>query len=198
VRRFTSREIEPELLQQVLAMASTAPMGIPPWDVGCVVIDGREKVRDLAFAVARGYEGLLRMMNPVVLGLVGPFLRPHLRAQLRTFILPLAQTYVEHYRRGDDVIFYGAPAVLIFHHSPYADLADASIACTYAMLAAESLGLGTTMIGGAPPILQRDRNLCRRLGIPAGNKPTIALILGYPAVTFRRAIRRRFLSGGSA
>jgi ferredoxin len=194
VRRFSSREVEPELLEQVLAMASSAPMGIPPWDVGCVVINGREKVRELAFEVARGYEGLLRMMKPTVLGLVGPFLRPRLRAQLRTFILPLAQTYVEHYRRGDDVVFYGAPAVLIFHHSPYADVADASIACTYAMLAAESLGLGSTMIGGAPPIIQRDRNLCRRLGVPAGNKPTIALILGYSAVTYRRAIERRFLS----
>jgi len=192
VRHFTARDVAPELLQQVVAMASSAPMGIPPWDVGCVVIDGREKVREVAWDVARGYERLLKMMNPTVLALARPFMRARLHTQMRTFMLPLARTYVDHYRRGDDVIFYGAPAVLVFHHSPYADLADASIACTYAMLAAESLGLGTTMIGGAPPLMQRDRNLCRRLGIPAGNKPTIALILGHPAVTYRRAIARRF------
>lgn len=132
-----------------------------------------------------------RIGRDTVLALARPFLPARLRTQLSTFMLPLARTYVEHYRRGEDVVFYGAPAVLIFHHSPYADLADASIACTYAMLAAESLGLGTTMIGGAP-LLQRDRNLCRRLGIPVGNKPTIALILGHPAVSYRRAIARRF------
>jgi NAD-dependent dihydropyrimidine dehydrogenase PreA subunit/nitroreductase len=194
VRRFSSRDVERELLQQVLAMASSAPMGIPPWDVGCVVINGRERVREVAFDVARGYERLLKVLSPTALKLVRPFMRPRTHAQLRTFILPLAQTYVERYRRGEDVIFYGAPAVLVFHHSPYADLADASIACTYAMLAAESLGLGTTMIGGAPPLIQRDKGLCRRLGIPDGNKPTIALILGYPAVTYRRAIRRPFVS----
>ena len=48
------------------------------------------------------------------------------------------------------------------------------------------------MIGGAPPILQRNRELCRRLDIPDGNTPSICLILGYPAVRFRRTVRRRF------
>jgi ferredoxin len=194
VRRFSARDVEPDVLQQVVAMASSAPMGIPPWDVGCVVINGRDKVREVAFDVARGYQRLLKMLNPTVLAVMGPFMRANTRAQMRSFVLPLARIYVERYQRGEDVIFYGAPAVLVFHHSPYADVADAAIACTYAMLAAESLSLGTTMIGGAPPLMQRDRNLCRRLGIPAGNKPTIALILGYPAVTYRRAIARQFAS----
>ena len=68
-----------------------------------------------------------------------------------------------------------------------------SAACTYAMLIAETLGLGTTMIGGAAPILQRNPRLCRDLGIPTGHTPAIALILGYPATHFLRAVRRRFL-----
>ncbi len=66
------------------------------------------------------------------------------------------------------------------------------IACTYAMLAAESLELGTTMIGGAPPILQRNRALCQQLGIPVGNKPSICLIVGHSVSPFKRAVRRHF------
>lgn len=66
------------------------------------------------------------------------------------------------------------------------------------MLAAESLGLGTSMIGAAAPIIKRNRKLCQKLGIPAGNSPAIALILGYPAVHFRRGITRRFASVGMA
>jgi hypothetical protein len=65
------------------------------------------------------------------------------------------------------------------------------------MLAAESLGLGSTIIGGAPPILQRQTALCRRLGIPPGHTPAIALIVGHPATHFRNAIRRRFVHVGS-
>lgn len=198
VRRFADRPVDPHLLEQVVAAASSAPMGIPPWDVGCLVINGRAQVREVAFAVARGYEGMLKVMRPGLLKLLRPFMRSGLHAQFTTFILPLARTYVDHYRRGEDVVFYGAPVVLVFHHSSFADAADAAIACTYAMLAAESLGLGTTMIGGAPPLLQRNRALCRRLGIPDGNKPSLALIVGHPAVTYRRAIRRRFLEAMEA
>jgi hypothetical protein len=62
------------------------------------------------------------------------------------------------------------------------------------MLAAESLGLGSTMIGGAAPILQRNKSLCLKPGIPRGSTPEIALILGHPDVTFQRAVRRRFSS----
>jgi nitroreductase len=101
---------------------------------------------------------------------------------------------VEGRRQGRDLLFYDAPAVLLFHHSPYVDASEAMIACTYAMLAAESLGLGTTMIGAAAPIIMRKRELCQQLGIPDGNKPAIALILGYPAVHFRRGVIRRFAS----
>ncbi len=54
--------------------------------------------------------------------------------------------------------------------------------------------LGSTMIGGAPPILQRNKALCERLGIPSGNIPAMALILGHPATHFRHAVQRRFAS----
>ena len=97
-----------------------------------------------------------------------------------------------------DMVFYDAPAMLLFHRSEYADHADDVIACTYAMLAAESMGLGSTIIGGAAPILQRNKVLCDKLGVPAGNNPSIVLILGYPAAKFRHTIRRRFLNGQQA
>ena len=64
------------------------------------------------------------------------------------------------------------------------------------MLAAESLGLGSTIIGGAPPILQRNRSLCESLGIPSGHTPSFALIVGHPATHFKRAVRRHFCHVG--
>ncbi len=192
IRRFSDRELEPALLERVLEAASTAPMGIPPWDVGCVVVRGQQPVRELSGRVVDGYQGMLKFMRPWLLSALRPFLGRTTYQSFRTFILPLGQLLVEARRRGQDYVFYDAPAVLLFHTSPYADRVDAAIACTYAMLAAESLGLGSTMIGSAAPIIQRNRELSRSLGIPEGNKPAIALILGYPAVEFRRAIRRRF------
>jgi hypothetical protein len=144
-------------------------------------------------------EDLLLLPPPKVRATAGqlsavmrPFLRRAAYEQFRHFIRPLAQTYVDGRREGRDVLFYDAPAALIFHHSPYADTAADAIACTYAILAAESLGLGNTVIGGAPPILQRNKRLCGRLGIPTCNTPSISLIVGYPATHFERCVRRRF------
>jgi nitroreductase/NAD-dependent dihydropyrimidine dehydrogenase PreA subunit len=194
IRRFAEREVEPELLERIVELAACAPMGIPPWDVGCVIVRGRDQVQEIAREVARGYAGFLKMMRPWVLALMRPFMRRATYELYRNFLLALAEEYVTNQRAGRDVILWGAPAVLIFHHSPYADAADTPIAATYAMLAAEALGLGSTIIGGAPPIIQRNHALRRRLGIPEGHVPSLALIVGYPRAKFRRTIRRRFVA----
>jgi ferredoxin len=194
VRRFSDREVDAEVLERIIEMASSAPMGIPPWDVGCVVVNGRDKVQALAAEIVKGYEQMLKMFKPWVLKLMRPFLGRAKYEQFSSFILPLAEELVAARCEGRDTLFWDAPAVIVFHHSPYADGTDEAIACTYAMLAAESLGLGTTIIGSAPPILQRNKSLLARLAIPAGNKPATALIVGHPAAPFQRAIRRRFTS----
>lgn len=194
MRHFTTEEVSSADLDYIVEMATTAPMGIPPWDIGCVVIRGRENVQALVGEVVKGYEGFLKLFRPWVLTLLRPFVKRETYDMFRHFVTPLAKSYVDHWREHRDTLFYEAPAVLLFHHSPYAEAVDAAIACTYAMLAAEARGLGNTMIGGAPPILQRNKPLCRSLGIPDANKVSLALIVGHPAVQFRRTIRRRFTS----
>jgi nitroreductase len=136
--------------------------------------------------------GCSKIFKPWLLELMRPFVKKTVYDQFKHFIRPLGETYIQNYRKGIDKLFYNAPAVIIFHHSPYADAVDATIACTYAMLAAESLGLGSTMIGAAAPILQRNKSICIRWGMPENNTPSIALILGYPAVKFEKSIKRRF------
>ncbi len=192
IRHFTERPVEVDLLERIVDMAASAPMGIPPWDVGVATVSGAPEVQKLATEIVTGYRGMLKLMRPRALALMRPFIGKSRYEQFSGFILPLAEGYVRSQQQGRDTLFWNAPAVLIFHHSPYAEAADATIACTYAMLAAESLGLGSCIIGGAPPIMQRNRAICQQLNIPDGNKPAIALILGYPAVRFKRSIKRHF------
>jgi nitroreductase/NAD-dependent dihydropyrimidine dehydrogenase PreA subunit len=194
VRRFTEREVEDAVLERIVALAATAPMGIPPWDVGCVTVRGRAEVQRLAREVVQGYAGFLKIFQPWLLALMRPLVPRAKYEKYANFVRPLAQEYVQGRREHRDLLFHDAPALLLFHNSPYAEPADAFIACTYAMLAAEALGLGSTMIGAAAPIIQRNPALCRRLGLPPGHQPAIALILGYPATHFQRSIRRNFVS----
>jgi len=193
-RRFRDKEVDRDMLERVVGVAATAPMGIPPWDVGCVVVHGRQDVQRLAEQIVQGYEGFLKLFKPWVLAIMRPVMGRAKYEKFKGFIRPLAQKLVAGRREGRDMLFWDAPALIIFHHSPYAEPADATIACTYAMLAAESMGLGTTMIGSAAPILQRRRDLLEQYGIPPGSIPSLVLILGHPAVSYKRGIRRQFSS----
>jgi nitroreductase len=195
VRKFQEDEVPREVLDRVVAAAATAPMGIPPWDVGVVVFWGRDKVRELAKDTAQLYAGMLKYGdNAAASILLRPFLKRATYEQFRSFILPLGRKIVGEAKVGRDAVLHDAPAALLFHASPYADAADAFIPCTHAMIAAHALGLGTTMIGCLAPPLARNKDLLRKYGIPEGHQPKIALILGYGASHFRRAIRRPFHS----
>jgi len=87
-----------------------------------------------------------------------------------------------------DQAFVGqAPVVLVFCTNPArsakygargADLyclQDATIACTYAMLAATALGLGSVWVGAFD-----DEAVWRALGSPHGQRPVAMLPIGYP------------------
>jgi hypothetical protein len=58
------------------------------------------------------------------------------------------------------------------------------------MLAALSLGLGTTIIGKIPPVVERSKELRSRYGIPKDNRVLTSLILGHPKYRYRQGIRR--------
>ncbi len=195
IRTFRPEPVPAELLERIVAAATRAPMGIPPWEVGVVAYRSRERVRELAQDTAKAYGTLLAFMDRApVRFLMRLFMKKDAFRRMDGFILPLGREIVGAQARGEDKVLYNAPAALLFSHSPHADAADAVIACTYAMLAAEALGLGSCMIGCLPPVLARRKDLMAKHGVPAGQTPALVLILGYPATTFQRGVRRRFLS----
>jgi len=109
---------------------------------------------------------------------------------MREFVVPLLGLLVEQYDAGKDLFTYDAPAALLFRHGPQADAADISIAATYAMLAAEALGIGSCMIGSSVA-LNHDKTFKRRYRIPAEHKIGLTLVLGYSVAKFHAALHRR-------
>ena len=195
MRSFTADEVSREVIDQVLAASATAPMGIPPWEVGVTVFHGRDKVAELSRDTADSYRGFLKLFdNAAMKQLTRLFMKKSVWQQFQSFILPLGRILVDGKERGMDYVFYNAPVALMFHTTPYADGADAFIACTYAMLAAESMGLGTCMIGCSAPVVGRRPELLKKYGMPDGNTPKIVLIMGYHDSPHRKAIRRQFHS----
>ena len=193
IRRFEKREIDRQTIDRILEMTSTAPMGIPPSDVEVVVFHGADRVQAFAADACDAFGRMAWFFSPVMLTLMRPFIGRENHRVMRDFVKPLLEILVAKRREGLDWFAYDAPAALLFHHSPMADPADCHIAATYAMLAAESFGLGSCMLGTTVG-LNNAKPFKSKYGIPPKNKIGLALILGHPAEKFRNGIRRRLAS----
>jgi hypothetical protein len=194
VREYAKREVEKPMIEKILAMASSAPMGIPPSDVGVTVILGHDRVWRFAGDMLDEFRKWLIFGKPWVRMLMKPFMKKADLETMRDFIIPIVREMLTARREKHDLLFYHAPCVLLFHQSPYADPVDGHITCTYAMIAAESLGLGTCMIGTVAHGINRNNKLKGKWGIPAENTATLAMALGHPAIRYGKGIKRSFAS----
>ena len=192
-RHYEDKPVEEAVIDRLLAMSSTAPMGFPPSPVGVVVINGKERVQELAKDLTVAFKKWLFLGTPVGSVILRLMMDKLSVEMMRNFVLPVAKVIIEARKENRDLLFYDAPCVILFHY-PMKDTVDSTIACSFATMAAEALGLGSCMIGTVPPALQGNNKLKTKWGIPEKNFPSIAMALGYPSVKFRNGIRRRFKS----
>lgn len=193
VRHYKDQPVEQSLIERLLAMAATAPMGFPPSPVGVVVINGKDRVQELAADLVPVFRKWLFLKSPVGSLLLRLMMDKPTRALMRNFVLPVADSIIEARKADKDLLFYKAPCVILFHY-PMKDTIDPAIACSFATIAAEALGLGSCIIGTVPPALQNNKKLKAKWGIPQQHFPSIAMTLGYASVTFVNGIRRQFAS----
>ncbi len=190
IRKFKDKEIEDKKIQSIIDAVKTAPMGIPPSDVEILVLKGRDKVQGFAKDIAETMYKIKWFFGPVMQKIFLPLFGRGFVEMAQTFIYPISKLFKEEHDKGNDLLLHEAPLAMYFHVSPFADPVDPYISATYAMLAAESLGLGTCMIGTPAQFLKHIKKLKKKYGIPVKNQQGIAVIFGYPVVKFRKSIKR--------
>ena len=191
IREFEDRDVEQEKIDKILAAASTAPMGLPPSDVEVLVLKGKEKVREFSDDMLGHMKSQKLFFSKPSLLLMQPFMKKEEYEVMDKFINPAIEAFEEKRKEGVDWLLYDAPLAMYFHVSPYADPADPFVAATYAMLAAETLDLGSCMIGTIGLMLKSGgKKVKEKYGINPRNQPGLAIVFGYPAVKYKRIIRR--------
>ena len=191
IRQFEDRPVSQEAVDKILESAQQAPAGLPPSTVRAFVLNGKDKVRAFAFDFLDEAGKMGWMFSKAGIWVLRPFMSAKLHKEMRQKIAPLYRSLLDGRRQGKDYLFYDAPLAMIFTDSR--DAADAIIACTYAMVAAESLGLGSCMIGTVTPMLPKmSQGFKVKYGIPPEAQHGLTIIFGYPNVKFQRAVRRRF------
>jgi ferredoxin len=197
IREFKEIPVPQDIIDKILNAALTAPMGLPPSDVNVLIFDSKEKVQTFALEVAKYFENLKWMVSYFFLTIMRPFWGKSNDEMFRGFIKPLFKIYSQYKKNERNLINYDAPLAIYFYGSPYTDPADPIIAATYAMIAAESLGLGTCMLGGVHPFIQSGKKaekFRKQNQIKYQSKEGLFVIFGYTAIKYQKGITRTFAS----
>ncbi|MDR3561095.1 MAG: nitroreductase family protein [Negativicutes bacterium] len=191
VREYQEKEVPAELIEKILTFTATAPVQITPSNVELLVLAGREKVQSFSFAVIDQMKKWRWLFSPLPRLILRPLLSRDEYAAITAFLLPLIATLEEKRAAGEDWLSGGAPLAIYFYSAGFADPADCQVAATYAMLAGETLGLSTCLLGSVAPFIRYSRSLRQQYGIPDNPVPGPLVLFGYPSVTYRRAIKRQ-------
>ena len=192
VRNFSKKHVSKEVIQKIVDSIAFAPYGAAPDEVHITAINNREIIELALPLMSEFYDNLVTWID-------NPFIRFMIRQKnsqekfstVTNHVYPIAKLGNYKLEFGDRIT-RNAPALLIFHadKSAEAHTNNSLIYATYAMLAAHSLGLGATIVELVPAAINRVNALKESFKIPQNHEAVISLILGYPKLKYRRAIRR--------
>lgn len=171
VRQYKPENLDAEVLQRLLEVASYSPSGMNARQVRFTVVDDREK--------------LAKLRDDVMSGL-GRIVKENKLPEGMEFFADFYRAWDE---KGIDILFRGAPHFLVVSapQNIVTPVQDCLIAMTTFELFAQTLGVGTVWDGLAKwainDLLPEFRN---RLGIPADHVIGYAMAFGTPAVHYAR------------
>jgi nitroreductase/NAD-dependent dihydropyrimidine dehydrogenase PreA subunit len=173
VRQFKKKDVAQEKLEKLFRTAANAPTGKNTRTVQLHVIDNmadmdafREKV--IAHLEKLDAEGKLK----------GGW--------------EFFSSVVRAFRNGQDLVFRGAPHLVVAslpEDGPCPD-ADGMITLSYLELMASAMGLGTVWLGFLMYIFQLAPEIKGLLNIPEGHKVAYAMLVGEPSVKYYRGVVR--------
>ncbi|MDD2707052.1 MAG: nitroreductase family protein [Verrucomicrobiae bacterium] len=172
-RQYQDKNVDPELLQQLLATLANSPTGINNRRLTFRLIDDREAMNRLREKVMTGLNEAAKA-NRI----------PERAAYLTNTIAP----YFEQRR---DIIFRNAPHALIVSAEADAPCPqqDVALALAYFELLAQSAGLGTVWWGMLHFVLATLPDIRTLLGIPPDHV-FYAMLFGRPAIKYSRTVQR--------
>jgi len=196
VRKYTEKPVPQEMLRDLVHFGITAPSGsnCQLWEF--TVLGSRTKVVEFG----KHFELFFRKLNSLARNPLIRWLSPLFAGM--TLIRYYRDRYatvergLEEVKQGRDLLFWGAPAVIIIHSTMEGSLPveDAQYAAYNITLLAHAMGLGTCFIGYASETMNRVKKIKRSCGIPDANRVHAVLAVGYPAEKFYKLALRKHVS----
>jgi nitroreductase len=192
VRRFQEQELDNTTLEQLIDTAGYIPSGGNRHAYSFTVITKGESRERLSRELNRIYSLRRKLLNNALLRKMFSLF---VDSRTRAFLLDptyLKRTIdlLDQYGRGDDPIFYRAPAIIIIHSREVipTPVEDSVLAAYNIVLMAETLGLGTCLVSLAQNAINSSRKCKKILNLDPSDRVDAVVVIGHPAVDFLRAI----------
>jgi len=168
IRQYRDENVDPALIQRLLATLANVPTGVNRRELTFTVIDDK--------VVMQGIRVKLYKAMAAEAGRVPEY---------------LGQAAAAYFEKGQDRVFRGAPHALIVSAPPDAPCPhqDVALALAYFEFLAQSAGLGTVWWGMMRSILEALPELKPLVNLPPG-QVYYAMLFGVPAVHFARTVQR--------
>lgn len=193
VRHFKKEKIAHEALARIVSAAEMAPTACNARRVHWTVVTNDEILRLIWKATTAFLRGCVNVMDSPWAAFTAKLL-PKSELGKNYARLPMMKSLLKA-ADSQDLILYGAPALLIAHTETqggrFAEI-DAQLAIQNATLAATALGLGTFYVGFVTRAAERNPVIPKILQIPKDHKIAGGMAVGIPAVSYHHAPKREY------
>ena len=187
VRTFKDAPVERELIDRILEMTASAPMGIAPSDVECTVFLGRDRVQ----AFAGDLDGVFRkwnsFFNPVTMFFMRVFGSKAAYQSFDGFLLPIIREMIAR-EHGSDMLFTMLPACCCLRRTRWPTRSTEQLHVLTPCL--QRSPTWNLHIGTVAHAVNMDKKVKARWGIPADHKACLAMVVGHPAHRYHRVVKR--------
>ena len=170
IRHYKDEDIPPETIQKLTELLAYTPKGGNVDALHFSVVSTRAKMQEVRNL---SHDSIMKLETDS----------------------PMLNTLKQWVSSGHDMIFRGAPSMIVVSVDrkkavPGCEDVDPIIALSYFELYANSLGIGTLWDDAAEGVIANCPDVRKFLGIPEGYTPNFALLMGVPAVSYRRAVQK--------
>jgi nitroreductase len=193
-RVYQDRPVDRDTLSDLVKIGVSAPSGTNCQRWTFHVLPDRAATFALGKKVARFYSQLnLLSALPPARWFSKVFMNDELGMYYREYRERIKKGLRDYHTQGRDQLFHGAPAAILIGSRPPASTPkeDAMLAAQNIALAAESLGLGTCLIGLVVEAIRNDPRICKALALAPGESIHAVIAVGHPTYHYLRPAGRR-------
>ncbi len=196
-RAYRDKPVSRALLEDLVRIGITAPSGTNSQRWTFTLLPGRRAMERFGALTARFFSQLNFVVRFAPVRLAARLVSGDtLELYYREYYERVQEALDEWRRTGRDLLFHGAPAAIFIGSRPGGTTPkeDALLAAQNILLAAETMGLGTCLVGYAVEALAADPRIKREMGIPKEERVHAVIAVGYPKVPWKRPAGRRLVT----